>query len=316
MKFLKGSWNLIKILLTILVILFFVFYFINNRSDFSAVFSTPLHIVLALFALNSLHFFLNGLFILNILKSFGHQIKTLESFYISTISSFGNNFIPMQGGAVIRSVYLKKTLNFPYAHFVSSLYGNYIIIFGVNAFFALITLFLIHRSMASVPLLLFLFFGLLFTAMLVLALVRIRIDPDKLSRFTLMNKARQVLHRILEGWARISGDKGLLLNLVLITVINLGVMAALFGLQFSALGLGGNPLAVLLYNCLSGVSLLVSLTPGALGVREGIFFLTSDVLGLTEGGIMQLALLDRGVTMLTLFFWFIVLSGWKSFTKD
>jgi hypothetical protein len=53
--------------------------------------------------------------------------------------------------------------------------------------------------------------------------------------------------------------------------------------------------------------LLISLTPGVSGLREGIFFLTSDVLGISGEGIMQLALLDRGIMMLTLFFWFLAL---------
>jgi len=68
-------------------------------------------------------------------------------------------------------------------------------------------------------------------------------------------------------------------------------------------------------NCLVGDSLLISLTPGALGIREWIFFLTSDILGISGEGIMQLALLDRGATVLTLFFWFLALSGWKYFEK-
>jgi len=109
----------------------------------------------------------------------------------------------------------------------------------------------------------------------------------------------------------ISGDKGLLLGLVWITVGNFAVMTAIYALEFFALGVGANLLTILLYNCLAGVSLLISLTPGALGIREGIFFLTSDVLGISGDGIMQLALLDRGVTVLTLFFWFLALSGWK-----
>jgi len=37
----------------------------------------------------------------------------------------------------------------------------------------------------------------------------------------------------------------------------------------------------------------------------------SDVLGISGEGIMQLALLDRGVTVLTLFLKFLMLSGWK-----
>ena len=65
---------------------------------------------------------------------------------------------------------------------------------------------------------------------------------------------------------------------------------------------------MLLYNCLAGVSLLISLTPGALGIREGIFFLTAEVLGISGEGIMQLALLEWGVIVLTLFSKFVLWS--------
>jgi len=124
MNFIKKSWNVIKILLTLVLLGLFVLYFINNREDFAAVFATPLWIVLLLFGLTSLHFFINGLFVLRLLKGFGRLIGGMESFYISIISSLANYFIPMQGGAAIRSVYLKKTLNFPYAHFIAS-WGGY-----------------------------------------------------------------------------------------------------------------------------------------------------------------------------------------------
>jgi hypothetical protein len=43
-------------------------------------------------------------------------------------------------------------------------------------------------------------------------------------------------------------------------------------------------------------------------------FISIEELVLTEAQIMQLALLDRGVTVLALFFWFVVLSGWKYFS--
>lgn len=315
-NFLKKSWDVIKILLTLVIVGLFVLYFINNRDDFAAVFGTPPWIIGLLFGLFSFHFFINGLFVLRLLKGFGHLISGLESFYISIISSLANYFIPMQGGAAIRSVYLKKTLNFPYAHFIASLYGNYIVIFGVNALFALVTLVLIQFRIGIVPVALFAFFGLLLIAMVVLALIRVSIDTEKAGDSKVLQKILAVLNRILQGWEMISGDKGLLMGLVWITVGNFIVMTAIYALEFYALGVKSNILTILLYNCLAGVSLLISLTPGALGVREGIFFLTSDVLNLTEGGIMQLALLDRGVTVLTLFLWFILLSGWKYFTKD
>jgi uncharacterized membrane protein YbhN (UPF0104 family) len=217
----------------------------------------------------------------------------------------------MQGGAVIRSVYLKKTYQFSYTYFVSTLYGNYIIIFGVNALFALISLLMIWIFYNTVPFVLFGFFGLLLFSMIALVFVKIKFNLEKIKIFKLARKFLNILNNILEGWEIIAKDKKLLMNLVMITVGNFILMTITFAIQFSTLDIQSNLLTILLYNCLSGVSLLISLTPGALGVREGIFFLNSNVLEITNEQIMQLALLDRGITILTLFFWFVVLSMWK-----
>jgi len=56
------------------------------------------------------------------------------------------------------------------------------------------------------------------------------------------------------------------------------------------------------------VTLLVSITPGSLGLREGIFILTLEILGITTDQVMQLALLDRGLMVLTLILSFILIN--------
>jgi len=315
MKFLKKSMAILKILLTVVIIVLFTLYFIKNQDDFESVFSISPYIFLLLFGLNSFHFFVNGLFVLSILRRFDHLISGLESFYISIISSFANYFIPLQGGAVIRSVYLKKTLQFPYTHFIATLYGNYIVIFGVNALFAIITLLLIHIIYAAVPIALFLFFSLILFGMLVLVFLRIRFIPEKAGASKLGRKFLEVVSRILNGWKMISGDKNLLITFVLITVVNFLVMTFIYAIEFFALAVESNLLTILLYNCLAGVSLLISFTPGALGIKEGIYFVTSEVLVISREQIMLLALLDRGITVLTLFFWFVVLTLWRYYSN-
>lgn len=297
--------------MTLLVVLLFILYFINNKEDFEAVFLIPVNILLALFTLNSLRYFVDGLFILSILKLFNLFISGAESFYISIISSFGNNFLPMQGGAAIRAVYLKKTLKFPYAHFIATLYGNYIIIFGVNAFIALLALMMLQINDAVFPLPLFAFFGFLFISMAMLASIRIDIKLSGNRKLNIIKKFLDLLNKILYGWEMLSADNALLVTLVFITLVSFSVMTIIYSVEFSALGIRSNLTTILLYNCLSGVSLLISLTPGSLGIRESIFYFTSDILGLNSEQIMQLALLDRGVSLLTLFFWFIILSLWK-----
>jgi glycosyltransferase 2 family protein len=296
----KKLWKYLKILITIGVVIFFIYYFSNNREDFLLVLSTPLEYILLIGLFYSLVFFLNGVFIKIILGSFGKVISAFESFYVSVISSLGNYFLPMRGGAVIRSVYLKKKFSFSYSHFVSTLYGYYIIVFLVNSFFALIALLFITLKYGTVSLPLYIFFGGLFLFMLILSFVHFPTEKVKEGRVGLINKFLKILKEILNGWNIIVDNKGLLFSLVFITLLAFVLHIFLFYIEFMALGIETNFINVVLYNCLSGVSLLVSLTPGSLGIREGIFVITSDILGITSEQVMQLALLDRGVMVVVL----------------
>jgi uncharacterized protein (TIRG00374 family) len=297
----------LKIVITIAVLGFFVYYFINNKEDLLKVLSVPILPLVGIMISYSIVFYLNGVFIKVILQTFKKKISLIEAFYVSVISSLGNYFLPMRGGAVIRSVYLKKNFEFPYEYFVSTLYGYYIIVFLVNAFVGLISLVVISikYNVTSIPL--YLFFGGLFAVMLVLSFVKFPVKKIKGSKNKVLDKVLSVIKNILEGWNMIVENKRLLISLIVITLIALVVGIALFYFEFRALSIDASIMNVILYNCLSGVSLLVSITPGSLGIREGIFSITSDILGIGNEQIMQLALLDRGVSVIVLVVLFVVL---------
>lgn len=303
----KNIWKYLKIVLTIGIMGYFAYYFYNNRVDLLAVLQISPKYLLVIFLLYALAFFINGIFIKVTLKSFKKTVPVFESFYISTISSLGNYFLPMRGGAAIRSVYLKKRYDFSYAHFVSTLYGMYIIVFLVNSFLGLVSLVWIDvkYSISSLPL--YLFFGGLFVVMLVLSLVKFPLDKIKEPKRKFVGKVVGIVKNILNGWNIIVEDRRLLFSLVGLIFASTLVTGLLFFFQFKALGIDVSIMNVILYNCLSGVSLLVSITPGSLGIREGIFSITSDILGISNEQIMQLALLDRGVSVIVLVVLFVVL---------
>ena len=303
----KNIWKYLKIVITVGIIGYFIYYFYNNRADLLVVLQISPKYLLVIFLLYTLAFFINGIFIKIILKSFKKTLPIFESFYISIISSLGNYFLPMRGGAAIRSVYLKKKFDFPYSHFVSTLYGNYIIVFLVSSFIGLLSLILIDikYSVSSIPL--YLFFGGLFVVMLVLSLVKFPLEKIKEPKRKFFGKVVGIVKNILKGWNIIVDDKELLFSLIGLTVVNIFVTNVLFYVQFRALNIDVNLLNTVLYNALSSVSLLVSITPGSLGIREGIFSITSDILGIANEQIMQLALLDRGVSVIVLVVLFVVL---------
>ena len=301
-KFLKY----LKIFITVGILLYFVWYFYKNQEDFLLVLSTDRKYILALFFLNSLSFLLNGIFIKVILERFKKTITVGESFYISVISSLGNYFLPMRGGAVIRSVYLKKKFDFSYSHFVSTLYGNYIIVFLVNAFVALLSLIVIQLNTEVISYPLYIFFGALFVGMLILSTFEIPIYRIKDTKLVFVNKIKKIITDILNGWNIIISDRKLLLSLILLTFGNFIFMTIIFWIEFLALNIETTLVSVILYNCISGVSLLVSLTPGSLGIREGLFIITSDILGISNSEVLQLALLDRSVIVISLVLLFTV----------
>lgn len=303
----KNLWKYIKVLITIAILIFFVYYFIENQEDFLLVLSTPVKYLIMIAIPFGILVLLDGVFIKVILKTFNQSISVLESFYVSNISYLGNYFLPMRGGAVIRSVYLKKNFNFPYTYFVSTLYGFYIIVFLVNSFLGLVALLVIQFKYGVVSIPLYVFFGLLFLLMLLLSLFKFPTEKINQGRYRIVNKVLKIIKDIFNGWNIIISNKQLLISLILITIAKFVVSAFLFFIEFTALGIESNFVNVLLYNCLSGVSLLVSLTPGSLGVREGIFVITSDILGISNEQVMQLALLDRGMVVITLVVLFIIL---------
>lgn len=311
----KNLLKYFKIIITIAVLVFFVYYFTNNKEDLVKVLSVPISPLIGIIISYSIVFYLNGVFIKVILQTFKKKISLIESFYVSVISSLGNYFLPMRGGAVIRSVYLKKNFEFPYEYFVSTLYGYYIIVFLVNAFVGLISLIVISIKYGVTSIPLYLFFGGLFVAMLVLSFVKFPVEKIKGSKNKILDNILSIIRNILEGWNMIVENKRLLVSLIVITLIALVVGIALFYFEFRALSIGGSIMNVILYNCLSGVSLLVSITPGSLGIREGIFSITSNILGITNEQIMQLALLDRGVIVIVLVVLFVVLYLTKHLTE-
>jgi uncharacterized protein (TIRG00374 family) len=250
--------------------------------------------------------FLNGVFIKVILKSFKKTISVLESFYISVISMVGNYFLPARGGAVIRSVYLKKNYNFPYSHFISTLYGYYILVFLINSFLALIALGANHflNGIVSIPL--YIFFGALFILMLILSLAKFPTKTKEIEN-RVIRKIALFIKNIFNGWNMIANNKKLLFYLLLLSLGNYVFSLLLFWAEFQIVGLETNILNLIMYTCLSGVSLLISITPGSLGIREAVFLISSKSIGLGQEEILQLAVVDRGslvilLSILVLFF--------------
>ncbi len=247
-------------------------------------------------------FFLEGLFILVTLKTFDKVIGRKESFFLATVSRIGNYLLPMRAGAIFRATYLKKKYSFSYSNFLSTLYGYYIIFFLTNALVALIVLLLKDSFYSTSSPTLSIFFLVIVVGMLILIFFRFPFEKIIKRKNGFIFKILSFLDRFIKGWDLIVKERKSFLMLLFIALGNILLNILVVFIEFNAIGKLVNLLDVILYTCISGVSLLISITPGSLGIREGAFLITSKSIGLSELEIMKLAFLDRGIMFLLLIF--------------
>jgi uncharacterized protein (TIRG00374 family) len=287
--------------LTLVILLLFVLYIYRNPEIVNSLREiSPINTVIIAFIF-LLVFLLEGLFIKVALNVFDKKISTKESFYLATLSRIGNYLLPMRAGAVFRATYLKKKYDFPYSRFLSTLYGYYIILFllySVLGVGVLLYKYFINNQRFFI---LLLFFVLLFLGMLFLMFVRIPFEKIFKDKESFLGKVIGFLDRFMKSWDRIVKNKKLLFQLFFITLIYIILNTVIVYFEFISLDIFIDIENLFLYSALSGVSLLVSLTPGSLGIREAVFLISSQSIDLDQEQILQLAIVDRGILFILLF---------------
>lgn len=286
--------NLISTLLTSVVIVLFGIYLYRNQQILTVIQNINILYEIAISLLFLLIFFLEGIFIKLTLNAFDKDIDTKESYFLSIVSRIGNYLLPMRAGAVFRAMYLKKTYRFEYSKFLSTLYAYYILLFFIYSVLGLIALFIKYvNSKVFFPVVTIFFVLLLLGTVLVIVFRKFEIK--NVSKNKNIQKILSILNKFISSWDNIVQKRNIFISLILLTTGNILVNWVIYIIEFKSLGIHINILDTLLYTCLSGVSLLVSITPGSLGIREAVFLFTSESLGLTQDSIMQLAFVDRGI---------------------
>ncbi len=290
----------LSLIITTTVLILFGFYIYKNPEIINTVLSvSPLFIILIMLLFLGL-FFIEGIFIKATLKVFEKDIDLREAYYLSSISRIGNFLLPLRAGAVFRATYLKNKHNFDYTKFLSTLYTYYILLFLLNSVIALLAILIKYLESGESYTLVTLFFIGIFLSMLFLILAR---KPIEIGSFTLPKivvKVQNLLSQFITSWDKIVRSKELFKTLFYLTMGNIFISAVIHYLEFISLGIETTVTDIVLYTCLSGVSLLISITPGSIGLREGVFVLTSESIGINQQQIMELALLDRGIMFVLL----------------
>ena len=297
--------KIISNVVTVGFLVAFLWYGLTNKDMLQALGNVAVWSLLLVAAGKMIVFVSNGLFTKWTAELFTKKFSLAHGIYITILSAIGNFFGPLLGGASIRAVYLKKYHNLSYSKFTATLMGYYLILFISNALLAILSLVLLPKTHQTGFLIGFFVVWLLF--MVGISFVRLpkrhrfkKLEQYKLSRFVL-----KVLYEIEEGWQVLIKNRVLLTRLLFLAFLSLGGTYFVSFIEFQALGIPLNVGALGLYTAIVATSLLLSLTPGAIGIRESLLVLVGTTLDISNHQIVQIAIIDRGVHFLLLGFLYI-----------
>lgn len=279
---------------------FFIYSYVRaHLSDFSVISGISLPYVLLIGCAALAGLVVNGLFVKIVTGSFGIDLRFSEHFSISVMTSFGNLFLPMKGGAGIRAVYLKSRHGLDYSYFLSGLGANYLIILCVSSVAALACLTLLYLSAGAFNLAITLVF-LSVAAMSLWAIV----FPAPGFSWVPTGWLREQAGLVMSGWRIIRKDNKAVIRLYCLGALNLLIGFVATWLEFSAFGMKdahGNGIGFLqaaIFSSIGSMSVIISVTPSALGIRETLLMFCSRFLGITPAQALAVSLLDRSVNAL------------------
>jgi uncharacterized membrane protein YbhN (UPF0104 family) len=270
-----------------LFVALFVWFFITHRSEFAILAKIP-PILLVLIALFQLGVILtNVVFQILLLKIYDIKMPWLESFVVIVKSSVINFFGFFQGGAGYRAYYLKKRYGVEYRKFALLFTANYLMIFSVSAFFgfvgSLIQL-LSNEHFTNLGTTIF------FAASTVFLVTLMFVNPTKLPRG---NRLFRRVVEVLSGWELIVKDKKLLLSLFIVSLAQFWILAGAFFFELKAVHANASLAGLMVYSAIAGFSILVALTPAAIGFRETLLIFARQSLGVSVSIIVLSATVDR-----------------------
>lgn len=235
----------------------------------------------------------NGLYQKAFAKKFEIDLKFVEWFGLSVITTMGNYLTPFSGGLVARAVYLKHQHSFAYARFATLIASNYLVVFwvvGIVGFSTLVIFFPLEEVYLSLALI---FLGISFFISMLALLPNIHLPENY--------RLLKILNTSLEGWNVVKNDRRLLAQLVLYTIANILLNGLSFWIAYIALGVQISFYSALLISLIGVFSILLNITPGNLGIQELVVSVSSNLLGAGSGEGLLVALIIRISTMLVVF---------------
>ncbi len=280
-------WTGFKRSLSILFLLVFltwiIFYIRSHWADFTALKDVSVRDLAGIFLVAFLAIWIRGFFTVALASPLGARIGRFEAFFISLLSTVGNYALPMRGGFGLRAVYLKKKHSIGYKGFAKISLARFCTIFLVDSILGLVSVFLLWRDDNV-------FDGPVFIA-LVLALIISSVVQT--SGYFPLEKRLRFLKGFIGRSTSLLNLDGVRRSLILIALLNSSTRWLWVILCFHALSVDLSPSQGLMISSLIPLSMIVTLTPGNLGVTEGLLIYVSSIFDVGVSNAILCSLLMR-----------------------
>ena len=243
---------------------------------------------------------INGYRLKVIVRIFGTELKAVEWFGLNFVQALGN-YLPFNAGVVSNAVYLKHRKKLPVTQFLSYTIGSTVILMGTYG--VLSTLLLLIRYSMNHDLSRSLFLVSIGVGIFGMVVTQIRI-PEIMSNSRIFGW----IISIEKGWRSITVQRDLVLKIIVLHTINLVLLSLRYVVVFYTLPYEIDILAIIVLTSMTTLIRFTSIVPGNLGLRESISGGAAKSFGLTFGGGVLAAVINRIVEMFWIFLLGIICS--------
>lgn len=235
---------------------------------------------------------ISGLHVSVLVRIFGARLGGWEAFGLSAVNTMAN-FYFTKAGMATKGFYLKRIHNFSYTHFVSTLAGAYVVSLVTYGGMGVL-LYLWANAGKTYRIEVFAIFGALIAGgLLPLVLPKIQ---GRVRRFL-----PEKVQRVMDGWEQVRRHRGNLAALSALTAVYVLIGGFRLFVAYHALGYQVGVLPCLVISTIQAMTVIFTLTPGAVGIRQALVGYGSELLdiGATQGVVAST--IDHGVGTLWVF---------------
>ncbi|MDM8567546.1 lysylphosphatidylglycerol synthase transmembrane domain-containing protein [Candidatus Halobeggiatoa sp. HSG11] len=228
---------------------------------------------------------------------FGLNLPFREWLGLTAVNTMCNYYLPVRGGLIVRGAYLKRQYNFPFSRYTSLVIVSQLLMLGVAAILGII--FLVGSldifAENTLPLL-----GL-YVSVIIITLSTYKIMPSLARQSARFNKLRPFLQQFMEGLKSWQQHRFASVYFSLLMAILIFLWGLRLYICFMAVGESVSFGQIMIIQTILSFSLIISITPGNLGIKEGITAFSANLLGISPTAALLASLVERAVVILVVF---------------